>query len=132
MVPTWATPCALLRPHVENPIGPGSELGNKLGNFCTGNFKNDTLGPLRITESKLKSSQTYWDFFFGVCVTKKCCEFTQKKFSSLKTDFLLLKQVNLTFQVNIPPLPLRKVNIRVLTRIFPVLFLSVWKILFIY
>ena len=28
MCPLW--------PHVENPIGPGSELGNKLGNFCTG------------------------------------------------------------------------------------------------
>ena len=25
-----------LRPHVENPIGPGSELGNKLVYFCTG------------------------------------------------------------------------------------------------
>ena len=34
MVPTRATPCAPLRPHVENPIGAGSELGNKLGNFC--------------------------------------------------------------------------------------------------
>ena len=22
--------------YVENPIGPGSKLGNKLGNFCTG------------------------------------------------------------------------------------------------
>ena len=45
-----------------------------------------TLGPLRTTESKLKSNQTYWDFF-GVCVTKKYCQFTQKKFSSLKMSF---------------------------------------------
>ena len=36
MVPTRATPCAPLRPHVENPIGPGTEFGNKLGYFCTG------------------------------------------------------------------------------------------------
>ena len=39
MVSTRATPCAPLRPHVENPIGPGSELGNELGNFCTGSYE---------------------------------------------------------------------------------------------
>ena len=36
-----------------------------------------------------------------------------------------MKTVNLTFQANIPPLPLKTVNIRVLTRTFPVLFTSV-------
>ena len=43
MVPTRATPCALLRPHVENPIGPGSELGNKLGNSARVVFKSDSF-----------------------------------------------------------------------------------------
>ena len=53
---------------------------------CSLNLKNNTLETLGITERKLKSSKPT-EIFFGVRVTKKYCQFTQKKFPSLKTGF---------------------------------------------
>ena len=38
-----------------------------------------------------------------------------------------MKTVILTYQANIPPLPLKTVNISVLTRTFPVLFILVYN-----
>ena len=71
MVPTRATPCAPLRPHVENPIGPESELGNKFGNFCTGyfNFKNHFFFICTLKIKKATSISVKKSFFqFSFCL----------------------------------------------------------------
>ena len=94
------------------------------------NFKNDTfLYELwKVCYKVVKPTEV----FFRCTYNEKVLSIYSEKISKLENRFFTVKTVNLTFQANIPPLPLKTVNIRVSTRIFPVLFLSVWKILFIY
>ena len=88
------------------------------------NFKNDTWGLYKLRKVNLKVVKPTEIFFRCTC-NEKILSIYSEKISYLENRFFTVKTVNLTFQANIPPLPLKMVNIRVVTLISPVLFLSV-------